>query len=888
VTVILSSRNRLGAYEIVAPLGAGGMGEVYRARDTRLGRFVAIKVLPVATDEARLRRFEQEARAAAALNHPGILAVYDIGMHEGTPYIVSELLEGATLRDALLEGPIAPRTAISYGAQIAHALAAAHDKAIVHRDLKPDNIFISREGHVKLLDFGLAKLMQTAPTVETVGFMANVAVSTVPGLVLGTVGYMAPEQVRGEAADHRTDIFAFGVVLYEMVTARRAFGSGHAAEVLTAILREEPPNLASSDGKIPLALERIVRRCFEKVPERRFQSARDLAFALETISSDSSPWHAATFDDTRGRRKWVMIGAALLVVALAAIGIARFRSIDRVGAESRQTIRRMAVVLPTDEPVALASTMPLALGSTSIAISPDGSRLVYVANRNHTTHLRLRELNAFDTVAIADTDGAAAPFFSPDGESLAFFSHNSLKRISIRGGEAVTICEARHARGGAWAADGTIVFAEHEGGQLLRVPSSGGVPTLIASASSPQFGRPAVLPDARTVLFSRTRSIHPDYGRIEAMPIGGGPATVIVENGSQPMYVSSGYLLFLRGGAVYAAPFDLNRRTLSGNPVPVADGIRTESNGEGQIAVADDGTLAYLPGDVAWQGVPVWLRPGGVEESTNLPVQGYSQLRLSPDGRRLAMVVAGPTDSLWIQDFPRSAMTRLTSSQQAMLPVWSPDGKRVFYGTGEGDHMVVVARSADGSGPETRLVVDHAPWAISPDGRWLATVCVRPETRSDICIVEVGKDQTTPTAFVSSPFSEWGAAFSPDGRWLAYTSDASGQNEVYVRPYPTGEGQRQVSTGGGGEEPVWSHDGRELFYRNGTKWIGVKVQTTGEFDAAAPRVLFEGPYLNVPGLSYDVAPDGRFLVIRGPEEGQPTRLNIVLNWFDDLSRRASR
>jgi serine/threonine-protein kinase len=617
--VILTSRNRLGAYEIVAPLGAGGMGEVYRARDTRLGRMVAIKVLPVATDEMRLRRFEQEARAAAALNHPGILSVYDIGTYEGTPFIVSELLEGGTLKEVLLEGPIAPRMAIAYGAQIAHALAAAHDKGIIHRDLKPDNIFISRDGHVKLLDFGLAKLMATEPAVEAIGMMTNMAVSTVPGLVLGTVGYMAPEQVRGESADHRTDIFAFGVVLYEMVTARRAFGSGHAAEVLTAILREEPPDLSSSDGRIPLALDRIIRRCFEKVPERRFQSARDLAFALETLSTDSSPWQAATFDDTHRLRKRAMIGAAVALVAVAAIAAARFRTADPLGAEPGAGIRRMSVVLPPEEPIALASTMPLALGSTSIAISPDGSRIAYVANRNNRTHLRIRELNAFETVALADTDSAAAPFFSPDGESLAFFSHNTLKRISIRGGEAVTICEARHARGGAWASDGTIVFAEHEGGQLLRVPASGGTPTLIASAPSPQFGRPVVLPDASTVLYSRTKSIHPDYGRIEAVPIGGGPASVIVENGSQPMYVSAfapseprrdrsaGYLLFLRGGAVYAAPFDVNRRALTGNPVPVADGIRTESNGEGQIAVSDDGTLTYLPGDVAWQGAPVWL-----------------------------------------------------------------------------------------------------------------------------------------------------------------------------------------------------------------------------------------------------------------------------------------
>jgi serine/threonine-protein kinase len=882
----LTVGTKLGPYEIQSALGAGGMGEVYRARDPRLGREVAIKVLPSAfsADPDRLHRFEQEARAAAALNHPNILAVYDIGQQDGSPYIVSELLEGETLRERLNGGALPVRKAVEYAGQIAHGLAAAHEKAIVHRDLKPENVFVTSDGRVKILDFGLAKLTQREPALAGVSALPTRLPDTIPGVLLGTIGYMSPEQVRGLPVDHRTDIFAVGVTLYEMLTGRRAFERDTAPETLTAILREDVPDVHATLPQVPGALEQVLQRCVEKDPSRRFQSTQDLAFALATLGGATSSSGAIALPPAaRGWKRVFVTGTAVL--ALAAIGTAITTFVRRQPANP-QPVRRVTISLPDAEPLAPASLMPLALGKTSIAISPDGSRIVYVANLGGTPRLVVRDLDRFQSRTIPGTDGAYGPFFAPDGQSVGFFSRNTLKKVSLAGGDPVTVCEARNATAGAWMSDGSIVFGNLYGAALVRVPAAGGAPQPVAGGGQGKsFLSVTALPDTLSVLTDSSVSANPDANLIESVSLEGGGRKVVLRGGASPSYIN-GYLLFMRGGSLLAAPFDLKRLEVTGPVVPMIEGVRMETGGYSQVAVSRDGTLVYVEGTPAWQGAPVWVGRDGVAQPIGASKQAYGGFALAPDGRRLAIVVAGATDDVWVYEVGRGTFTRLTQEGNNYQPVWSPDGRQIAYQSIHGNTSTIRSRSADGTGAETQLWSgDCGVWSWSPDGKSLALSCITDRTDYEIYVLPLEGDRK-PRLFASTPFTEWGAHFSPDGRWIAYISDVSGRYEVYVRPYPGPGGQWQISTDGG-EEPVWSRDGREIFYRNGVNWMAAGVKTTPQFSAEPPKLMFTGPYVNVPGFSYDVAPDGRFVLIKGAEETPVTHLNLVLNWFDELKRRVA-
>ena len=886
----LTSGVHLGPYEIFSLLGAGGMGEVYRGRDPRLGRDVAIKVLPAnaSSDPGRVHRFEQEARAAAALNHPNILAVYDVGVHEGAPYIVSELLDGETLRVRSANGPLPVRTALDYAGQIAHGLAAAHEKGIVHRDLKPDNVFLTTDGRVKILDFGLAKLIDQEASGSLATVLPTAAPGTKPGLVLGTSGYMSPEQVRGALVDHRTDIFGLGVVLYEMLAGRRAFARDTVPETMTAILRDDIPDIHSSTSQVSVPLEQVLRRCLDKDPARRFQSTEDLAFALSTVGATTSSTAAvltAPPSPSNWRRHLVM--AAVAIVALAAGAIAAI-ALRPQAAAPISPLRRLTISLPDAEPLAPASTSPLGLGKISIVVSPDGSRVVYVAIRNGTRQLVVRDLQRFESRPLRGTEDAYGPFFSPDGTSVGFFSQSSLKTVSLLGGEPVTVAEARQARSGTWLPDGSIVFGNFEGSVLLQVPPAGS-PSRTVATTYYAFQSLASLPMSTHVLVDIRSGANPDLNTIEAVAIGDGTRKVLVQGGTHPAY-ADGRLLFMRGGALFAVPLDVDRVEVTGSPIAVVEGIRTETEGAGQAGVSRDGTLVYVEGTPAWQGTPVLVNRDGKSQPIGAPKQVYGTFALAPDGRRIAFEVAGTTVDVWVFEIGRGTFTRLTQEGRNNAPVWSPDGRQIAYSSFQDGKSAVVARPADGSGTATQLWTGELrciPYSWSPDAKTLALGCSTDDRGNEDLYVLSLDGNSSPTPFVKTQFSDWGARFSPDGKWIAYISDASGRYEVYVRPFPGEGSQWQISTGGG-EEPVWSRDGQEIFYRNGTKWMAVDVKTGSAFSVTPPRLLFSGPFVNVPGPSYDVGPDGRFVMIEGPPEAPVTRFNVVLNWFDELRRLVPR
>jgi serine/threonine protein kinase len=880
---------QISHYSISAQLGAGGMGEVFRARDPRLNRDVAIKILPAsfANDEDRLRRFEQEALATSALNHPNILTVYDIGNHEGSPYLVAELLDGEDLRAHLREGPVEVRTAIGYAQQIASGLAAAHAKSIVHRDLKPENIFITADGRVKILDFGLAKL-RSQGAIDAASDAQTQRVSTAPGTVLGTVGYMSPEQVRGHEVDHRSDVFSFGVILYEMLKGRRTFTGESAIEILNAILKDEPEDLSAADLRIGPALEKIVRRCLEKKPERRFQSASDLGFALETLSLTSgsrletAAWPGLSETtgrsplQTRERLAWI----AAAVLSIVSLGLASAYFTPRPKPEA---------------PIVEASILPPENSSFgSFAVSPDGQRLAFTAAMGGTTHLWVRSLDRPTAQVLSGTEGATYAFWSPDSRSIGFFAGGNIKRVGTSGGPAQTLCSERQIFGASWNSAGIIVFAARGG--LWQVPETGGAAEAVVkpdlSRQEVSYLYPFFLPDGHHFLYLVSSTRNENRG-IHLGSLDGKVKQPLLGDDSQPAYARStdgggGYLLFARSGLLFAQPFDTEKRQLTGEPSSVAELGGGPKVGRSSFSLSSNGVLVFDRSGNTQIGQLSWVDRSG-KRIGSLTVKGSaSRPALAPDEKRFTIDRVDPhtgNTDLWLYDATGENATRFTfDAANDSFPIWSPDGSRIVWASNRAGAFNLYQKAASGAGQDELLLEsegDAIPNDWSSDGRLIVYSGPDPTTRFDVRVLPLFGGRK-PVSFNPTAAGESAGKLSPDGRWIAYTSSESGSSEVYVQGFPAGGGKRQVSTSGG-VGPQWRGDGRELFYyaRDG-KLMAVPVVTGGTFEVGAPQSLFEfrsGSTTIVTLPPYSVTADGQRFLINSIVETQPSApLTLKINW----------
>jgi Tol biopolymer transport system component len=875
---------RLGPYEIVALLGAGGMGEVYRARDPRLGRDVAIKVLPtsVSTDHERLTRFEQEARAAAALNHPNILAVHDVARHGETPYIVSELLEGETLRERLAGDVLPVRKAIEYGIQIARGLAAAHDKGIVHRDLKPDNIFLT-VGPVKILDFGLAKLLQDEPAVSNASVLPTTPPQTVPGVVLGTMGYMSPEQVRGLAADHRSDIFAFGAVLYEMLAGRQAFRADTAMDSMTAILRDEPPDLPIGERQIPPALERIVKRCLEKSPAARFKSADDLAFALEGLTTPSSgalPAISAGGPRRRERLVWI---AALVLLAIVAAAMAVLALRPRPVAPDPE--RRVEI------------TTPPTPDEVSIALSPDGEKVAFVASTDGRPQLWLRSLRSGVARPLAGTDGATFPFWSPDSQSIGFFANERVNRIDIDGGSFRVLARAPVPAGGAWSRDGVILYPPVPDAPIFRVSAAGGDTTMLPGARPGQGGNrfPQFLPDGRRFLYYMadvsSRGVY--VGSLD-----GPERRRLFDADAAPVVMPPSHVLVVRAGTLFAQRFDPVTLALEGTAVTLAEGVNVDSIGVGAMSASATGSIIYRVGSASRQRQLTWFDRAGRSlgdvhgpDSANL-----LNPELSPDGRVLAVgrTVNGNTD-IWLLELSRRVLTRFTSDPTPdIAAVWSPDGGHIVFSAtdGGGSAGFHLAQKSTAAGGTASTLLDVADTLVatdwSRDGRFVLFGKVpplgptEPPTGTDVWALPM-TDKGTPIPVAQTKADERTAQFSPDGHWVAFESNESGRFEIHVQQFPN-PGTKVVVSTGGGLQPRWRHDGQELFYiapDGRLMAVALRFPSSSTVEPSSPVPLFNArvgsTFIGGSKMQYVAAPDGRFLMNTLTEHAAAP-ITLILNW----------
>jgi eukaryotic-like serine/threonine-protein kinase len=896
--MLLVAGTKIGPYEIRSPIGAGGMGEVYRALDSRLGRDVALKVLPktFACDADRLHRFEQEARAVAALNHPNILAVFDVGQQDGSPFLISELLEGESLRDVVQRGPLPQRKTIEYGVQIAQGMAGAHEKGIVHRDLKPENIFITKDGRIKILDFGLAKLVQGGP--DDAEGATIPAMGTAAGMVLGTPGYMAPEQVRGQASDARTDIFAFGAILYEMLTGQRAFRRDTPAETMTAVLREDPAEMSDAIHPVSPALDRIVRRCLEKSPDQRFQSARDLSFALGTLSgTDASGFAAAT--DATWKVSWrLWIPTALALIAVAGV---------------TWHLTRMSAAPPER----LEFAIPVPGEVSHMALSTDGRMLAFVSPDEHTGEpmLFVQRVGAPAAKELPGTEGASYPFWSPDDSSVAFFANSKLQRIAGSGGAPQTLAHVNSARGGSWGSKNVILYTPDPGGPVWRVNADGSQAAplgekLLDKEDSDRW--PLFLPDGVHFLFLKAyfSTRKNTDSAIYLSSLDGKEAKLVVHAQSNAG-VAPGYLFYAdEQAALRALPFDASKGTATGDARVIVDRVGYQPSVYwGAFAAAQNGTVVYSKTAEAAQSVLTWYSRAGKALSRVGEPGVQANPAISPDGTRVDVDItdlkANNLD-VWIEDLNRNTSTRFTfDPAEETDGVWSRDGKIIAYrslATG----AAVSYKDSDGLKPEkvlfklgrpingvgnvgsfdTQDSFDMIPNSWTPDDKQIlcAVQTSTKNSRSILVLVPVGGG--SPTQFLPGDASQTNGQISADGKWVAYASNESGEWEIYVTTFPAAAGKWQISRGGG-TEPRWRGDGKELFYLGPTGMLtSVPVQAGETFSSGVPTALFQvrgrAPISSTDLFTYDVTKDGqRFLVNEYLKPDRIVPLTIVQQVFSE-------
>ncbi len=910
---------KLGPYEITEQLGAGGMGEVWLAEDTRLGRKVAIKVLPAefASDPERLARFEQEARAAAALNHPHIASVFDVGVEDGTHFMVQEYLEGDTLRVPLGKGALPLTKALGLATEIAEALAAAHAAGIIHRDLKPENIFVTKEGHAKVLDFGLAKLTEVAVSGSPGGATQSpTMMGTVAGQVMGTAGYMAPEQVEGsDKIDHRADLFAFGCVLYEMVSGRRPFAGTNVHETLGRIVDKDPEPLAAIDARLPAEVQRIAKKCLAKDPGRRYQTATDLAVDLQTLRADVQAGQAVSVGELNqlgesraadgsvadvasglSKRTIPLRWAAALVVLSAFAAMAGTRGLMTSLPASNQPVVMFDIAL----------SVPFSYtGRHILDISSDGTEIVIAAGAQ--LHRR-RTDDADALIAIQGTEGGSrSPFISPDGTEVGFWTPGQaggeLRKVSINGGLPTVLCAALNPWGATWLDDGTILFGQGSEG-ILRVSAEGGDPEVVIAVAEGEWAHgPRLLPDGDSVLFTlRTGTGSWDNSQVVVGSLTHDDRRVLFDGGTDARYLPTGHIVYIRDGVLMARVVDLGRLEV-GAETRLMDGVAqalSNLTGAGHFNLSANGTLAYVQGAAMRSRGPlpvVWVADGTVSETVSGDLNSASHPRLSPDESHVAVMVTDDdgVNYVEVQDLSRGIWTRLTTEGNGQFPVWSHDGRSVYFTSNRGGEPAIYRRPIDFSrsaeevwrpGVEAILVVDSA----SRDGRYLFTTAFRDATLPHTWVVRLDQPPTAQPLFDDGFRGH--AQIHPSGKWIAFVSEAiGGQPDVLVAEFPVGR-TWQISSGPG-EEPMWSRDGTQLFYREAERMMAVHVETDPEFRPQAPRELIAQfvaptPVAWIGSGGYDVAGDGRFLTTIGtptrPEDDDTPSVRVVLNWFDELKR----
>ena len=899
----------LSHYKITGKLGEGGMGEVWRGEDTHLGREVAIKVLPeaFAQDADRMARFEREARVLAALDHPHIASIYGLEEAEGRKFLVMQLAEGEDLKDLLSRGQLPPQKAAKIALQIAEALEAAHDKGIIHRDLKPANVKVSSDGQVKVLDFGLAKALDAGdPKSSGSGSLSLsptlTAQMTEVGVLLGTAAYMSPEQARGQAADRRADVWAFGVVLMEMLTGKTVYAGDTVSDTLAGVLAREPV-WEELPADTPKALRELLDRCLQKDSKERLQAIGEARIGIQKYLANPTEEQAevsAVEIQTEPTWKRALPWAVAGLFGLALTGALLWPGSKVPDAPSPVTRVEVAV-----------SDLPLwvALGEATV-LSPDGKHLAYVVGQGDSTELYLRSLDQLEgTQLAAGTGGGGSapyhPFFSPDSQWLGFVTPGELKKLPVTGGTPITMCEVGRSRGSSWGDDGNIVFAPDPNSGLLRVSATGGNPeeltTLDESKDESSHRWPQVLPGSRAAIFTSivAEAESFDDASIELVDLESGDRKVLHSGGHFGRYVPSGHLVYANSGTLFAIPFDLEKLEVTGSPAPLVQGVAINSEGGAQFSVSDLGTLAFIGGEFSVPEYPIlsvshqgatttlWQQPGT-----------FASPSVSPDGRSLALSVMRDDNwDIWVYDLEREVPTRLTFNEgYDGDQVWSPDGQYLVFNSDRGGRDGIYRKRADGSG-EGELVVEFEEGSLFPsswssDNRFL--IGEASSGGNDIWVLPL-EDGAELEMFLATEFGEYSPAFSPNGRWIAYASDESGTDEVYVRPFPTAGGKWQVSDEGGGN-PLWSPDGKELYYRTDTGLMVVSVENQGgTFRAGKPQQLFEGRFrggttgMAVSGFrfqDYDVLPSGEGFVMfpQSTEEGKGAHLVMVFNWLEEVQR----
>jgi len=892
-------------YRILAKLGAGGMGEVYRAEDISLSRQVAIKVLPdvFAIDRERLARFQREAKVLASLNHPNIAAIYGVEEADGKRFLVLELVEGETLAERIAKGPLSLEETRDVCRQIANGLEWAHEKGIIHRDLKPSNVKITPEGTVKILDFGLAKAfhdqiseidLSKSPTIT--------ADMTQPGVILGTAAYMSPEQARGKAVDKRADIWAFGCILYECLTGKRAFSGETITETLAAILKGEPDWQVLPAG-MPAKVNDLLRRCLQKDPRERLHDIADARLEIE--APEAYPSEAVP-----ARRPfplpWLAAGAA--VIFLAGVLIDRLLIRHPRPTFSAPTVTATIKVEPGYWLDGMRTSGDIERPSrTAMAISSDGEFIVYSAIKENPGPqdkpcLYLRKMDQLDAKAIAGTENGISPFLSPDDRWLGYWADGELKKIPVAGGVATELCDAPLLFGAHWGRDNSIVFADGDTTGLSRVSAEGGKPEVLTKPDSKReemsHRLPSWLPNRKAVLFTVMRYAWDSQPWLALLRLDTREWRVLLEDAADARYVPTGHIIFLRQGKLMAVPFDLERLEIIGQPIALVDNVMQSfvtnssfNTGAGQFSISDTGSLIYAAGGVPsdWKNSLVWVEQRGKEEPVTALQFPFLGPRLSPDGQKIAYLTAARNWQVYVYDLGRGTNSQLSGEGLAGFPIWSPDGKRVLFSWARSLASNLYLQPYDGSSPMERLTTseyNQEAGSWSPDGKTVALVEGHPDTNSDIAVLDAGSGRVTP--FLNSKFNEAFPEFSPDGRWIAYSSDESKRDEVYVRPFP-GPGMKQQVSTEGGVQPLWAKDGKQLFYRwEDQVWV-VDVRIDGVFAAGKPRLLFEKAGYNLPSpiRGYDLSLDGkRFLMVK-LEQRKPTPVNeivFVQNWFEELKR----